>query len=238
MSGYPRFLTLFDEIDALLRVRMGRTKRRMAHPELLDHFSRSDVTIRSNLTLMREMANVRNLVQHNSPWFPFVVPNDAAVNLYERIYRRLSTPCTAFSISVPASKVFTASLDSSIVDTMKVMARKGYSQAPVLEDGVVDGVFSESTPLSIVEATGEFLVTRGDVLRDIRKHLGLQRAVNEHFLFVRKEAALDELVALFDSNRREEKRIGAVFVTASGHKRDPLLGLITAWDVAAAQTDV
>ena len=48
-----------------------------------------------------------------------------------------------------------------------------------------------------------------------------------------KEALLDEIEEVFAEGRKNKERIGLVFVTHSGKPTEKLLGIISAWDVAA-----
>ena len=54
------------------------------------------------------------------------------------------------------------------------------------------------------------------------------------FLFTGKETAINELSDIFEEASRDGRKVGMIFVTEHGRDTEKLLGIITAWDVAAA----
>ena len=54
------------------------------------------------------------------------------------------------------------------------------------------------------------------------------------FLFTDRKTPIDELSDLFDEAAQNDQKIGMIFVTEHGKDSEALLGIITAWDVAAA----
>jgi len=160
------------------------------------------------------------------------VPDIRAVELYEQIVHGVKHEPTAIDRCVPRAKLFVADMLDNVVHVMTTMAKHGYSQAPVLDSGVVIGVFSESTPFSMVASESGVLIDRGMTIQDCRQFLDLDRQVNETFLFISRAATWAKVEDLFVSNRENARRVGAVFVTESGNGSEKLLGMITAWDLA------
>jgi len=232
-----RFLAAYNELDHILREYVGRDDT-YDHAKLLRHAGERTRAIRADLGRLQRLAKLRNVLVHTSGRMDrdlVAVPCEAAVQWYESLVDRLRRPPTVEDAWVPARDVFSASHDDLAVEVMAVMAKKGYSQVPVLESGRVAGVFSESTPVAAVAADGELLITRDLRVRDFARHIGLQRDANECFEFVGRRTPVAEVAAMFAAALREGRRVGAVLVTERGAKSETLLGLITPWDVAGFQ---
>lgn len=229
-----RFLSAYDALDDLMRAQLGRHSGD-SHTAMLTAFADSNSAVRAHLGTLKRFAELRNLLQHDADrrrWPAMAVPDIRAVELYEQIVHGVKYEPTALERCVPRSKLFVADMPDRVVDVMKTMAKHGYSQAPVLESGVVIGVFSESTPFSMVASESEVLIDRGMAIRDCRQFLDLDRQVNEAFLFISRAATWAAVGDLFVSNRENARRVGAVFVTENGKRTEKLLGMITAWDLA------
>ena len=92
------------------------------------------------------------------------------------------------------------------------------------------GVFSESTMMEVwKEGTGQI---RATVMRDIEEYLKIDRHKFDEFQFVSKKSTTAHLQKLYEEILKEGKRIGMLFVTETGSQDEPLLGIITEWDVA------
>lgn len=229
-----RFLTAFDQLDAVMREHLGRGPGD-AHAGVLEAFATKNSVVRRERTTLRRCAELRNLLQHapdRARFDPFATPNEKLVERYEEIVRAVVNEPRAGERSVARSKLFVATLSDPVVATMETMAVRGYSQVPVLDDERIIGVFSESTPFAIVAETKELLLDRSWKLDDIRKHLAIDRQINERFEFIARAARWTSVEELFTEMREQGRRLGAVFVTENGKPNERLLGMITPWDLA------
>ena len=132
---------------------------------------------------------------------------------------------------IPRVNVFSSSLDGEIRRVVEVMLEKVYSHVPVLDaDGKVIGVFSESTTLEM-RKTG---VGNGKsaTMRDVAVFLPLDRHTAEVFRFVPKNDPIAHLRYLCADALKKGERIGMFIVTETGTTDEPLLGVLTVWDVA------
>ena len=110
---------------------------------------------------------------------------------------------------------------------------KCYTHVPILEDGIVRGVFSENTLLSYLY--GEEIVCIDDetTFSSLAELLPVDAHASESFRFVPRTITLAEVAEMFTVAMRRADRIGMVFITHSGKPSEKVLGIITAWDVAA-----
>ena len=134
---------------------------------------------------------------------------------------------------IPLQTVLTCTLDSAIRPIVEKMVTNSYSHVPVLDaDGKVIGVFSEGTMLEMNKAgIGS---DESTVMRDIAVYLPADRHTADVFRFVPKDVAVLYLRFLCDDALKKRERIGMFLVTENGKKEQPLIGILTVWDIADA----
>ena len=147
---------------------------------------------------------------------------------------KISNIVTVEDIWIPVRKVFTCNIDSLLVEVVDTMISNCFSHVPVLDkQGRVSGVFSESTML---EASMSDLNNRNaTTIGDIEAFLPIGKHKADVFRFVSKSDTIIRLRHLFEEALQEHKRIGMIFVTENGQLDEPLLGILTVWDVAGVQ---
>lgn len=150
-------------------------------------------------------------------------------NAVDRIGRLASIA----NILIPCNDVFTCSLDDAIRPVTETMVKNSYSHVPVLDTGgKVTGVFSESTMLEMSKTDIGNLAQA--TIRDIAEFLPMEKHTADVFKFVPKNDAVLHLRQLCDEALKKRKRIGMFFVTENGKSDEPLLGILTVWDIAGA----
>ena len=144
---------------------------------------------------------------------------------------RISRLATIANVLIPRGEVFTCSLDDAIRSVIDTMVKNSYSHVPVVDaNGKVVGVFSESTLLEMGKADkGNAMPVN---MRDIAEHLPLEKHTADVFKFVPKNDAVLHLRKLCDEALKQRERIGMFFVTRNGRFDEPLLGILTVWDIA------
>ena len=153
--------------------------------------------------------------------------------LLEKLIDRLEHPLSAIRIAVPLEEVLSASLDSPVLDSLEKMYKRAFSHMPILEDGKVVGVFSGSSLMNCV--LYKHIMFSGDLkFRDIKDTFTFDQHPSETFRFVSRDTLVSDISDMFDEALQQEERIGMIFVTENGKSDEELLGIITAWDVAAS----
>ena len=137
----------------------------------------------------------------------------------------------ATDFGVKREDFFSCTPSDDISSVINEMLKKRYSHVPVIDEhDKLIGVFSESTMMEVwKEGTGQI---RATVMRDIEEYLKIDRHKFDEFQFVSKKSTTAYLQKLYEEILKEGKRIGMLFVTETGSQDEPLLGIITEWDVA------
>ncbi len=191
-------------------------------------------SIRDELDYCRE---VRNLLQHRRKLkesFP-VEPSGAMVDFLRGVVARVENPLRARDIQVPLSAVMHRSMEDLVRPAMLEMRERGFSHVPILSGGVVTGVFSVNTVFTCL-LEGEVLgIDEQMRFSDLRAWLPPEKHRAESFRFIREDKLVDEIAAMIEKAQARHDRIGLMFTTRTGSPRDPILGLLTAWDVAGVR---
>ena len=186
-----------------------------------------------DFTLLMALRMVRNALAHNSMpnGKPIVELNAIIIPFLDDVISRIKKLPTVTNILIPRSAVFSASLDDTISSVVGTMLANVYSHVPVLDsNGMVLGVFSESTMLEMNKA-GIHNDGR-TTLSIVSKFLPCDKHTAEVFRFVPKNDPVAHIRHLCAEALSKHERIGMIFVTENGKSDEPLLGILTVWDVA------
>lgn len=189
-----------------------------------------------DFTRLMALRNVRNVLAHNLMLngSPLVRLNEALIPFLDRVVACIRRLPTASNILIPCAEVFSCSLDSEIHQIVDVMLEKVYSHVPVLDSyGKVAGVFSESTMLEMEKAgIRNDGVTRMCDITSFLPSSFLEKHTAEVFRFVPRNDPIAHLRHLSAEALKKHERIGMIFVTENGQRGEPLLGILTVWDIA------
>ncbi len=230
MNRTEEFLDLYRELESVasntyeIQSGGGVISRVMRRPEFKH--------IRSELDYIRD---VRNLLAHRPRIGDeyAVEPTEAMIELLKKTIDRVSHPSIAENIMVKRADVFCCSKTDQIFAAVREMYQRTVSHLPILEDGRVIGVFSDNRWIRCT-ISGEYHLTEESTFSEIEKELDLDNQEKERFLFTDWNTPVDELSDVFEEASKKGEKIGMIFVTEHGKRTEKLLGIITAWEVAAA----
>ena len=174
--------------------------------------------------------NIRNLIIHK--YFSMVIePTNEMVEYLEKIIKILEYPKKLKDIYIPFNKLYTANFDDNISIIMKKMKTKAYTNIPIMENGLVIGVFSENTLFEYIGDNKIASIGKNTLVSEFKDYLSIKKHINEKFLFYKYDTTMYEIKQIFESNFQKGKRIEMVFITQSGKETEKLLGIITPWDL-------
>lgn len=188
--------------------------------------------IRKELDYIRD---VRNLLAHRPKIADeyMVEPSQAMIDLLESVIGKVECPAIAGNIMIKMDRVLSCSKGDFIMPVVRKMHERAISHIPVLNEGRVCGVFSNSTFIQCT-ISGQPQISENTMFYEIEEMLSFEKHQGEAFWFTEKTTPIDELSDLFDEASRNNQKIGMLFVTEHGRESEKLLGIITAWDVAGA----
>lgn len=232
VDATEEFIRLYEALKTEINQRAGDPE---AYDLRLDRAAHRDGIVRRNKTRLHYIKEVRNLLQHPRnarPVRPFTI-SEGFLRETTALLEAIRNPPTAQDFGVSRSELTVARPEDRIGDLAVMMKRNGFSHLPILDArGAVIGVFNEAAVFAHLWAEEETIIGRGMRVQEIMHCCRLDAGHTEAFDFVgprtTQDALIDEFLAISDNTR-----IGAIFVTASGKRTEPVQRMITPWDVLA-----
>ena len=81
---------------------------------------------------------------------PIAEPHPSIVNQYETILGNIMNPIKALSVAVKIDLIFSASMQDNALEVINVMNEKQFTHVPIINNGVIEGVFSENVIFSFL----------------------------------------------------------------------------------------
>lgn len=226
------FLDLYRRLEAALRTRYELSEKESALVWAERHCSE----LRSLADELYCCRKLRNLLTHN----PLVggeylaEPSEALLAVLQEALGRVEEPKLALQVGVQGAEVYTRGMDDLVRPALAAMRSQGYSHVPIVQDGVVEGMFSEGSLLALHTEHEHVAIDTTTTFSDIFEALPLYAHTRERFPFVARDTTLGFVADLFEAADARELRIGLVLVTEHGAQDERLLGIVSASDVAAA----
>lgn len=229
---------LFKELEEVIRKKcnaVGIKTDNILIGSLIEELSKKNSVVRRYKQELMVIKDVRNINTHqrNDKYGYVVCPNpDMNVKL-KSIIDEINNPPTIYNSNMCIKKqyMYCKTLNDTVEATIKDMVDKTYTHIPILENGIVNGVFSESTLLDIVNAEHGIIVDENTKFSDIQEYLKLENHFTEDFIFISRNKNIYDVEDIFKDYFVRKKRLGCVYVTESGKANESILGMLTAWDV-------
>ncbi|MBR7033567.1 MAG: CBS domain-containing protein [Clostridia bacterium] len=231
MDKSELFLKKYKELEAAIRAEYPGARDDERSPVLI--LSRSP-EFRSSRPMLDLCRDLRNLLTHNTTVDGRygVYPDDALLSFLDRMIGAVKSPAAARDICVPRERILCVGLDGLVMPVLRKMRELFYSHVPIVENGIVTGVFSENSVLTcLVDGIAPF--GEDVTFRDIEKYLAFDVSRAESYRFVSGYERVSSIIDTFESATEKKDRVGMIFVTKNGMRDGELEGIITAWDVAS-----
>jgi len=176
---------------------------------------------------------VRNFLTHNPKVggvYP-IIPSVEMIKLLEHCLEVITNPPKAIDYAIPIERIYTVSLEHKLSEVIKVMNSFTYTHIPVIENGRLIGIFSENTVFTYMCRENSVSINEDTTIRQFEKYLPLDEHLNEYFVFLPMTAFLYEVQELFKYTPKRKKLLTVVYITKNGKRDEPLIGMITPWDV-------
>jgi predicted transcriptional regulator len=198
----------------------GSSVLRLAH---LSEFSR----FREELDYCRQ---VRNLLTHeakiNGEYG--VYPTRSLQNVLETVLNLLENPPKVSDCMTPVSQLLRGRWDDKVLDVMHQMQEKGFSYIPLLQSGVVKGVFSFGALFRYI-LDGNPPIDETTTLDCLADYLALDG--RKGLVFVSPDMPLRRAWEMFHKAYPQNKRPKFLLVTKDAKSNRPLVGVVTPYDL-------
>jgi CBS domain-containing protein len=234
MSNADRFLNAFNTIEQELYRILDLGQHRRFY-ELVKQASRVNPVVERYKADLMEYGDLRNAIVHTrTDGRVMAEPNDQAVEEIEQIASYLREPPKV--VPLFQKEVVTMAAGDPIRKAIKFMYDRGYSQVPISSGGSVTA-----------------LLTAGTVVRWLADCLE-QGAFNPHetpisavleytehaqnYIFVNTATSLFDVQDMFYQYEQGGKKLEAILITENADPAEPLLGIITIWDLPLVHREI
>lgn len=203
--------------------------------ELKNAAKRSSI-VRKHQRRLHYFGEVRNLLQHpkSDSDVPAVHVSEAFIEEAKTLLKYLQSLPRARSVGVPRERVKVARCTDRLGDLAEEMKRERFTHLPIVDErNVIIGVFNEAALFDYLWSEAETIIGRSMQISEVFHHCRLDADHTETFKFVSPQTPFDDLAELFLTLDSCTKRVGVIFVTASGKADESFQRLITPWDVLA-----
>lgn len=231
MSNNPRFLDLFNHLDEACRDRYHLEDRTTSaisflSSKLAHSSSKKDNDLAEALDGIRQLRNTLVHVE-KVEGEELAEVNPKLLEDLEQAIRYVENPPKAFDSAIPFSHLFVVGLSESLSTTLSVMMRRGFSHVPVIENGSFVGVFSEEVLTSYLMEKGSVSLSKDLKIKDFLAFLPIEKHPNERYLFLAKDALLEEARNAFsESKAKTGKRLAMIFISEHANATESLLGAL------------
>lgn len=228
-SRIDEFLDMYKQLEDVLEIKYRNARRH--YSSVVFEFIKDDESapVRDKLEICRE---IRNLLTHsaNLEGEPVVEPSAPVVEAMGEVLDFARRPPLAMEFATKGDQVMRAHMHQRVLRLMEVMEKNGYSHIPVMEQGEFRGVFSVGTVFQYILRSGGKGIQPDTTVADLAGHIGFS-AHMENYEFVPKDATYISVRRIFERVRGKNQRVSVIFITEHGKVGEPLLGMLTPWDV-------
>ena len=232
MDGHERadfFLDLYKQLEDELEDKYRNARRHFSSVVFEFAKDRESEPVRDKLDVCRQ---IRNLLAHtaNLGGQPGAEPSWAVVEAMQEVLDFVRRPPLAIEFATRGDRVLRVGPDQKVLRVMEVMDKNGYSHVPVMQENRFVGVFSVGSVFRYVLRTGGQALTPDTTIRDMRGYLAVEEHI-ENYEFLPHDVTYITVKTRFEQVRAKNKRVSVIFITQDGRTDQPLLGMLTPWDV-------
>lgn len=179
---------------------------------------------------LKYFGELRNHITHGikEHGHTYAYPSEHALAKLTRLKDVIVTP--PLVVDVFAKDVYSCLLTDPLIHVVHAMHDQSYTHIPVYDiKNNFQGVITE---WDIAGFLASYMDNESTWLNDMVVNDLTFHTDDDAYVFVSEKENIYEIDKIFTHKKQEGKRLGAIFVTKHGKKNEPLIGIITAGDIA------
>ncbi len=223
------FIDLYKQLEDELEAKYSG-KKRSSSSVVFEYIKSIDsAPVRDELNVCRE---IRNLIAHTADigGEPVVEPSEQVILTLKKILEFVKRPPLALEFATPFKSILSAHLNDDLFSTMAKMEKRGFSHIPIIDKKRFVGVFSVSTIFSCVLHDPDVNISEASTIRDLARLLPPEQHM-DNYVFVDADTTREGVKAIFNRMSGQNRRVSVIFITQHGRHDEPLLGMLTPWDI-------
>ncbi|MFN2363067.1 MAG: CBS domain-containing protein, partial [Halarsenatibacteraceae bacterium] len=172
--------------------------------------------------------DIRNILVHNNNYY--AIPNEFSLEKIKNIRDKIINPPKVYPLF--NSKVETVNNDQPIIEVIKFMKERSYSQVPVVNnqnqflDLITNNAISRWIG-SLADQEGAQTLFEKALVKDVLDY----EEESSVFEFVSKDTLIVDIIDKFEEAQKLGKKLEAIFITNNGKRSEKLLDIVTSWDL-------
>lgn len=182
-----------------------------------------------NYNFIEFCRKLRNINSHNITDNYYSISDETLIKLGE-IVDEVKHPAKVEEKAT--HPVYSKNLNDKVLSTMQEMNKEVYTHIPIYsEDNTkLIGVFSENSLFQYIMENKEIDIDSNTTFKDIKKCIDTHKH-GDIVRFVDKDKLYDDVVNDFIEEFTKGNKLSCVMVTDSSQTTEPIVGIITAWDI-------
>jgi hypothetical protein len=237
METKQKFLKTFNDLETFIRVKYAPHEKynEYSFVKAIDSifFNRSNLVIASkaNYDKIILASKMRNIIVHNHD---IAFPSESFTEEFIKLVDRIMSPLQLEHAMIKIKDMKSASLTDGLKEVLQKMKTNHISNIPVFDNGRLVGVFSENTLYNQFCSTGEVVVEANTSLKEIQSALSMNNNPSQYFRYLKRLDNIYQAKEMFMNGFVGEKKLEMIFVTENGKAEEPILGIVTVWDIKEA----
>ena len=226
MSNIETFKDEYIELEYWITRKHNQTVKWMIEHEPM---YRQDLELFYNL---RNMLSHNDMKGHNGTEDLLSISDELLQRFRNFKQEVMDQAQSALKFGISASKIFSRSLTDRVLPAMQVMYEDQYSSIPILDQGLVIGVFCNKVPFAMMCQEGVQPIQAETTFQDISNFIALSPYNLCIYDFIPNSFQRVDAVEKFLSHKSQRnERLDLLFITKDGTPATPLQGIITPYDV-------
>ena len=228
MDKSQLFIEKYKELEAVVRKTYG-----LPEQDSISYFLKKQDKFKRYYDEISFCQEVRNFMQHKKKINGrfAIEPNDEMLSFIEQLIAKVASRPQCKDICIKFKDIEWRSPSDSVKATIKIMRQKVYTHIPIIENGVLIGVFDENSLFNYIAENEIIDVDDKLSFSDILQYLSVKGREMEEFLFIKPSMYVEDLEIEIQKYFNKNKRVGIAFLTTNGRENDPIQGIITPWDI-------
>ena len=233
-----KLIDLFKELEEVIRKKcefIGIKTDNIPIDSQIKELSKKNSIVRKYKDDLLIIKQIRNINTHQrSDKYRYVVCPKPDMNIkLKNIIEEIKNPPTIYNSNMCIKKqyIYCKTLNDEVEHTIKAMIEKTYTHIPIIENGIIIGVFSESSLIDIVNKENGIIIDKSTKFSDILEYIKMDNHTTEEFMFISRNKNIYDVEDIFKNYFQRKKRLGCVFITEHGKSNENILGMLTAWDI-------
>lgn len=230
LSNAQKFLDCYNELDQLFAKELNHSDHIPFSQRIKDLIPKSSI-VRNYKDDLFQLGNLRNAIAHQSKGgVPIAEPFEETVQLIQKILDDFKNPKRV----IPAFqfKVFTVTPDTPLIELLKEMKEKDFSQAPILDsNGKLIEVISTNTISRWLfdQVNNENVILPKAKISELIPHI----EISGNYNLISRNTSVYEAADTFMKKSKEKKSpLDCLIITHSGKATEKLMGIVCIEDIA------